>query len=283
MLFRRILTYRLALYYLAAIFITALGLSAMGVVHQPVLNLVFSSIVSLSVCLGVNWAFVYVFGAQSNWESVAISAIIITLIITPVGPGDLAGAGFLALVSAWAMASKYLIAIRKRHLFNPACFGAVLVGMGLHRNVSWWVGDNAVLLPVILLGGAMILSRLRQFEMVTAFAVVVLGISIAHGNHGSVAGVVQSLSSMGIHSMFCFFGLVMLTEPRTAPPGHWQRAVYGAVVGLLFSPFTHIGSYYFTPESALICGNLFTFFSNKRRMARWMEKLGMKAAGSARA
>jgi Na+-transporting NADH:ubiquinone oxidoreductase subunit NqrB len=277
MLFRRILTYRLALYYLAAILSAALGLSAAGNVHQSVLNLAFSALVSLGVCLAVNWAFAYVFGADSNSESVAISAIIITLIITPVAPGDLAGAGFLALVCAWAMASKYLIAIRKKHLFNPACFGAALLGMGLHRNVSWWVGDNAALLPVILLGGALILSRLRYFEMVAAFALVVLGISIAEGSPG-IAGMMQSLSSMGIHSMFCFFGLVMLTEPRTAPLGRWRQIVYGASVGLLFSPFTHIGSYYFTPESALICGNLFTFFSNKRRMKRWMEKLSIRNA-----
>ena len=283
MLLRRILTYRLTLYYLAAILIAALGLSAAGLVHQPVLNLGFSAIVSLGVCLGVNWAFATVFGADSNWESVAISAIIITLIITPIAPGDLAGAGFLALVCAWAMASKYLIAIRKTHLFNPACFGAVLAGVGLHRTVSWWVGDNAVLLPVILLGGVLILARLRYFEMVAGFAAVVLGISIAEGNLASLAGVGRSLSGMGIHSMFCFFGMVMLTEPRTAPLGRWRRVGYGALVGLLFSPFAHIGTYYFTPESALVCGNLFTFFSNKRRMKRWMEKLGMRLPATDRA
>lgn len=280
MLFRRVLTYRLALYYLAAILMAAFALSAAGIVRQSPLDLAFSAAVSLIVCLSVNWAFAHVFGARSNWESVAISAIIITLIITPVAPGDLAGVGFLALVSAWAMASKYLIAIRKQHLFNPACFGAVLVGVGLHQNVSWWVGDNAVLLPVILAGGALILSRLRYFEMVAAFAVMVLGISIAEGNAASIAGVMRSLSNMGIHSMFCFFALVMLSEPRTAPLGRWRQVGYGALVGLLFSPFTHIGTYYFTPESALVCGNLFTFFTNKRRMKRWMEKLGTQTASA---
>jgi len=280
MFFRRILTYRLALYYLAAILIAALGLAAAGIVHQPVMNLAFSAILCLAVCLAVNWAFAYVFGADSNWESVCISAIIIVLIITPVAPSDFAGVGFLALVSAWAMASKYLIATNKKHLFNPACFGAVLVGVGLHRTVSWWVGDNAVLLPVILLGGALMLSRLRYFEMVAAFALVVLGNSIINGNMASLAGIYQSFSDMGIHSMFCFFGLVMITEPRTAPLGRWRQVVYGAFVGLLFSPFTHIGTYYFTPEAALVCGNLFTFFSNKRRMKRWGEKLGMKTASA---
>jgi glycine betaine catabolism B len=163
-----------------------------------------------------------------------------------------------------------MVAIGKRHLFNPAAFGAALIGIGLHRNVSWWVGDNAILLPVIVLGGALILTRLRYYEMVAAFAVVVLGISIAHGNL-SLVGLGRSLSMMGVHSMFGFFGLVMLTEPRTTPLGRWRQIVYGALVGVLFSPFTHIGTYYFTPEVALLCGNLFTFFSNKRRIQRWAE------------
>jgi Na+-transporting NADH:ubiquinone oxidoreductase subunit NqrB len=269
--FRRVLTYRLTLYYLAAIVLAAFGLSILGMARQPWMNLAFSTAVALSACLGVNWAFARVFGAKSNWESVCISALIIVLIITPCAPDDLAAVGFLALVSAWAMASKYIVAVGGRHLFNPAAFAAALMSLVFHRTVSWWVGDNVMLLPLLLLGGALILARLRYYEMLASFAVVVLGLSVAHGNLSGFAGVARSLSAMGIHSMFCFFGLVMLTEPRTAPLGRWRQIAYGALVGALFSPFTHIGSYYFTPEVALLCGNLFTFFSNKRRLRRWTE------------
>ena len=277
MLFRRVLTYRLALYYLAAIVLAAFGLSLMGIVHQSPVNLAFSTVVALVTCLVVNWAFARAFGAGSNWESVSISALIITLILTPVAPSDFSGSGFLVLVSAWAMASKYIVAVGKRHLFNPAAFGAALMGITLHHPVSWWVGDNAILLPVIILGGALMLTRLRYIEMVAAFAVVVLGITIAYGNL-SLAGMGRSFSMMGIHSMFCFFGLVMLTEPRTVPVGRWRQIVNGALVGFLFSPFTHIGSYYFTPEVAILCGNLFTFLSNRRRIRRWADTLAGKAA-----
>ena len=273
MFFRRILTYRLAFYYLSAIMLAALALSAAGVVHQSVVNLAFSTVLVLLVCLAVNWAFARTFGAASNWESVVISAFIIALIITPVAPTDFAGVAFLALVSAWAMASKYMVATRKRHLFNPAALGAALIGIGLHRTVSWWVGDYSLLLPVIVLGGALMLSRLRYYGMVAAYAVVVLSIAVAYGDVSSVAGVERSLSAMGIHSMFGFFGLVMLTEPRTAPVGSWRQIAYGALVGLLFSPYTHVGSYYFTPEVAILCGNLFVFLSNKRRLQRWAEAI----------
>jgi Na+-transporting NADH:ubiquinone oxidoreductase subunit NqrB len=271
MLFRRVLTYRLAFYYLAMIVLAALVLSFMGIVHQRPANLAFSTAAALVSCLCVNWAFARTFGARSNWESVSISAFIIVLIITPVAPGDLAGIAFLVLVSAWAMASKYMVATGKRHLFNPAAFGAALMGIGLNRTVSWWVGDNAVLLPIIILGGALMLTRLRYYDMLASFAVVVLGLSLTHGNTSSMAGVGRSWSMMGIHSMFCFFGFVMLTEPRTAPLGRWRHIVYGSLVGVLFSPFTHVGTYYFTPEVAILGGNLFTFFSNRRRIRRWVE------------
>ncbi len=271
MLFRRVLTYRLAFYYLATIVLAALVLSFAGIVRQPPINLAFSAAVALCSCLAVNWAFARTFGARTNWESVSISAFIIVLIITPVAPNDLAGIAFLVLVSAWAMASKYMLATGKRHLLNPAAFGAALVGLGLHRTVSWWVGDNSLLLPIIILGGALMLTRLRYYEMVAAFALVVLGLSLTHGNMFSMASAGRTLSMMGIHSMFCFFGFVMLTEPRTAPLGRWRQIVYGSFVGLLFSPFTHIGTYYFTPEVAILGGNLFTFFSNRRRIRRWAE------------
>lgn len=272
-MFRRVLTYRLTLYYLAAIFVAALLLCVSGIVHQSAMNLVFSLAVALLACLGVNWAFARVFHAESNWESVCISALIISLIITPAPPDDLAATAFLILACAWSMASKYMIAAGRRHLFNPAAFGAAMMGLAFHGRVSWWVGENAALLPVILLGGALILARLRYFEMLAAFAVVVLGLAVSHGNLSSLAGVARSLSMMGLHSMFCFFGLVMLTEPRTAPLGRWRQTAYGALVGLLFSPFTHVGSYYFTPEVAILCGNLFTFFSNRRRVRRWAEAI----------
>ena len=41
--------------------------------------------------------------------------------------------------------------------------------------------------------------------------------------------------------------------------------------GCYSRPITHIGTYYFTPEVAILCGNLFVFLSNKRRIQRWAE------------
>ena len=124
MFLKHVLTYRLALYYLAVIWLGAFALSFFDLVHQNPANMALSAALALGFCYAVNWAFAYVFGANSNWESVGISGLIIALIITPAGFNDPAALGFLAVVAAWAMASKYLIAIkldvRSRGAWRPA-------------------------------------------------------------------------------------------------------------------------------------------------------------------
>ena len=62
-----------------------------------------------------------------------------------------------------------------------------------------------------------------------------------------------------IYSPLFFFAFVMLTEPLTTPPTKRLQIWYGALVGLLFAPQTHIGSIYFTPEYALVLGNIFSY------------------------
>ena len=270
---RRILTYRLTLYYLLAVVVTCIGLSLYGIIRPLPLNIAFSALVALASCFAVNEIFARIFGAKSNWESVCISALILTLIVSPVAPSDYTGIGFLVFACAWAMGSKYILATGKRHIFNPACFGVALAGLALKGSVSWWVGDNAAILPLIILGGVLVLTRLHYYELVISFAVVVLGMTLADT---TLARAGQSLSMMTVHSAFCFFLFVMLTEPRTVPLGRWRQIAYGAIVGLLFFPNTHIGDYYFTPEMALLVGNIFGYLSNRRRLSRWTEKLGLK-------
>ena len=48
----------------------------------------------------------------------------------------------LALACALAMASKYLLAFHKKHVFNPAAFGVAVTGLVFGGYASWWVGGN---------------------------------------------------------------------------------------------------------------------------------------------
>jgi ferredoxin-NADP reductase len=65
----------------------------------------------------------------------------------------------------------------------------------------------------------------------------------------------------------------MITEPLTTPPTRGLRILYGAIVGFLFAPAVHIGTLYFTPELALLFGNIFSYLvSPKERLTLKLKK-----------
>ncbi len=256
----RITMYRLVLYYLAALFVVALAYTLLGILPYGAIPLLFSAAVITAVCWGSNLLFARVFGAVRNAESVYITALILALIITPVPPTDAAGIGFLAFASVWAMASKYAFTRGKRHLFNPAAFGVAASALVIGHSATWWVGGNIPLLPFVLVGGLLVVRKLRRFDLVGSFALAAfatMGLTGTSGNY--FTPIEQAL----LHAPLLFFAFVMLTEPLTTPPTRPARLVYGAFTGLLFAPSVHVGSLYSTPELALLVGNACSYLMSR--------------------
>jgi len=84
-----------------------------------------------------------------------------------------------------------------------------------------------------------------------------------------------------IHSSFFFLAFVMLTEPATMPPTKWLRVAYGIFVGIWFAPNIHVGSFYFTPELALLLGNVLVYVvSPKGRLMLTLTARNKLAAGT---
>ncbi len=264
---RALSVHRLALYYLLVLLAASEALCLLHLLPYGPLDLTFSTLVIGAACWSANWAFARAWGVTSKMDSVWITALILILIITPFGPGNLREAGYAVFASAWAMASKYLLTLHRRNLFNPAAFGVALAAVTLGSSVSWWIGGSFYILPLVLAGGVLILLKMNVTEMLGAFAVGALG-TVALTS--PVGHPLRSMGDIALHSMFCFFAFVMLTEPRTAPMGRVNRLVYGALVGILFAPEIHVGSFYGTPELALLAGNLFagfTFMQRRRAVA----------------
>lgn len=252
----RITMYRLVLYYLSVLLVAAGLFGLVGFLPLNPANLAFSTLLILAVCWLSNFVFAKTFGAIPNVESVYITGFILALIISPVAPASVAGVGFLIFASSWAMASKYIFAIGKKHIFNPAAFGVALSALVINQSATWWVAGNLVLLPFVLIGGLLIVRKIHRFDLVIAFSVVSLLTIIFTANGSSPLAVVLQTF---LHSSFFFLALVMLTEPLTMPPSWWLRIIYGAIVGFLFAPNIHLGSFYFTPELALLIGNIFVY------------------------
>jgi glycine betaine catabolism B len=254
-LLNRVTMYRLVLYYLILLLGTAVLFSFIGVLAYDPYALLFSTAFLLAVCAVTNYIFARTFGVPANVESVYITALILGLIISPIqGYGDLWFLGWAAVLS---MASKYIVTIRGKHLFNPAAFAVTLTYFTINQSASWWVG-NAQLLPFVLIGGLLVVRKLRRFDLIWSFAATVLLITIMTARFNGT-DLTKSISSLILYSPFFFYAFVMLTEPLTTPPTHRLRILYGVLVGLLFTPTFHIDNFYPTPELALLIGNVFSY------------------------
>lgn len=251
----RITMYRLVLYYLVALLFAAFVFSFFHVLPFDPTALAFSSVLILLVSWISNWVFARTFKAATNIESVYITALILALIITPVTATNGSGVGFLVFASVWASASKYIFAIGKKHIFNPAAFAVALTALAINQPATWWIGGNLVMLPLVVLGGLLIVRKVQRFDLVMSFSIASLVTIALSSSSGYTTAVVQTL----LHSSFFFLAFVMLTEPLTTPPTRTLRVLYGAIVGFLFAPTIHIGTFYMTPELALLVGNIFSY------------------------
>lgn len=258
--------YRLVLYYLMGLLIWAVCLGDWGLLPYTPLAIVFETALIALVCVGTNYLFAKVFEAPRNIESVYITALILVFLITPLKSfSDFSFYVLIFWASVFAMATKYMFAIRKKHIFNPAAIAIVITSFTLGLSGSWWVGTPWMVGPV-LIGGILMVRKLIRFDLVLSFfvsATVTLVISrIAMGSFG-----LTDLERFFLASPVFFFAFVMLTEPLTSPPTRTLRIWYGLIVGFFFVPTVHIGSFYFTPELALIIGNIFAYIvSPKERL-----------------
>jgi len=255
--------YKTVLYYLMALWIIALIFSFFSwIPFTPV-----SMVISLAILLFTAWAtnniFSYVFEVPANVESIYISVFILALIINPaLNPSQYIFLGWAGII---AMASKYIFALNHKHIFNPAAFAVVITALFISGNASWWIGTLAMT-PFVLVGGLMVVRKLKRTDLALSFFLIAF-ISIITFAIFQGVDVFTILWKTLTASPVLFFTFIMITEPLTTPPSRFLRIVYGTLVGLLFIPQIHIGSIYFTPELALIFGNVFSYLvSPKRRL-----------------
>jgi len=164
---------------------------------------------------------------------------------------------FLTWISVIAMASKYILAPGKKHFLNPAAISVAIVGFVLGQSASWWVA-NIYLLPFVAATGYLLVRKIKRADLVLSFFTITILTSLTFS---LVAGqtLFQSLLRPLAYSPILFFAFIMLTEPMSIPPSRMLRIIYGLIVGFLFVPNVHIGSFYFSPELALIIGNFFVY------------------------
>jgi len=133
-------------------------------------------------------------------------------------------------VAALAMASKFAIRVRGKHLFNPANLG-VIVGVALIPG-AWispgqWGSDIASAAWVVALG-ALVSNRAQRLDTSWAFLGCYLGLVAARVVWlGYEWGVFVHQLESGALLLFAFF---MISDPMTTPNHRSARVAHAALV-----------------------------------------------------
>ena len=263
--------YKVVLYYLMALWAIAFTFSIFGILHFTPASMIVSLVILLAVSWATNNIFAYIFKVPANIESIYISVFILALIITPaISPTEYI---FLGWAGVLAMASKFIFTINHKHIFNPVGFAVAITAFFLYQNASWWVG-TMVMMPFVLVGGLMIVKKIKRADLTLSFFIVGL-VSILFFSVLKGGNVFNTLSRAIFDSPLLFFTFIMITEPLTTPSSRILRIFYGILVGLLFAPQIHIGTLYFTPELALLVGNVFSYLvgSKKRLILKFKKSI----------
>jgi ferredoxin-NADP reductase len=265
----RVTMYMLVIIALALLGVAAIAGSLIGQINYPVLDILASAAVLLVVSIVSNWLIGRIFRVSPQTTSSIITGLLLLFIFAPTL--DPAGLGTLALAAVVASATKYLLAIRGRHVFNPAAAAAFLVGLVPpllgSTFVTWWVGTS-FLLPFATIGALAILFRTRKLWLGLAFVVVgTVGWGITFAGNGLAFA--DGLTFALLQYPAVFFAGFMLSEPLTLPPRRWQQLLEAVVVGALFAlSFSFFGLFSASPQFALLIGNLLAFFFGQRRGIR---------------
>ena len=252
--------YRLILWVLGVLVVYSMVLNILGWLTFGLPEMA----VHLVLCLGVTYAssrlLALLFGVKPHTESSLITGLLLYFLFWPAfGVMDMAG---VALACVLASVSKYALAFRGRHIFNPAAVGAFITGLTGLNIATWWAATPAMLW-LLVPGVLLVLYRTRKLLMATVFLVAatsIITVELLGRNMTLGQALWQSLAQRPL----LFFVGFMLSEPLTLPPRRWQQLALAAVVGVVFAVPYNFGFIANSPELALLVGNLMAFFLGQR-------------------
>lgn len=190
----------------------------------------------MGTCLAVQAAFII--GTGKGWHSLK-SALISSLGLCLLFKANL----FLTLVlgASLTIASKFLVRVDGKHVFNPVNFGLV-VGMVVTGDA--WVspgqwGSNAVLLYFMGAAALLVLLKVGRIDTSLGFLLTFLGLEFVWTvlYLGWPLDHFLHLLTNGTLLLFTFF---MITDPMTTPNHPRARILWAAMVAILTFVLAHV-------------------------------------------
>jgi Na+-translocating ferredoxin:NAD+ oxidoreductase RnfD subunit len=168
-------------------------------------------------------------GAWGWPTSALLSGLIVGFVLGPETPPMVTFA-----VGVLASASKYLLATRRGHIFNPAALALWLSVVLAATDQSWWGALPDVAwpwLPVLAVGGVLVTDRLDKLPLVLSFLGIYFGLFtvVAFGDPVRVSEMFRAPFVQAA----LFLAFFMLTDPPTSPARRADQVWIGALVGVV--------------------------------------------------
>ncbi|HUY70455.1 MAG TPA: RnfABCDGE type electron transport complex subunit D [Candidatus Baltobacteraceae bacterium] len=188
-------------------------------------------------------------------KSAIITGLLVALVISP-------GTQWYVLVmaSVMAIASKHLLKVGSRNIFNPAAFGLLAVFMAFRVGDGWWASSSII---AVLVLGLLIAYRIKRLTVAVVFIAVFEALFTLLNFHLVAAHPLALLNPTVM-----FFAFLMLIEHKTSPLTLKSGIAYSVIVGVLSVAFFTINSSADFLLLALVIGNLFVAFNNRLRLIR---------------
>ncbi len=254
--------YKVVLYGLSILSVLAIIFGFSGIIDFSGTSLLVSFVLIMFTTYVINKLFSIVFSAPSNPESTVITALILFLILIPAD--NSLDYWYLALASFIAIASKYLIAVRKRHIFNPVAISLLVMDL-IGAGVSLWWINSPVTIVAILVVGLLIVRKIKRFNIFLSFLITGLAVTFISALVQGQSDLFAFIYSHLVSGPAIFFGTIMVTEPLTTPERKSQQTIYGILVGVIASLGVHVWGISTTPEFALVLANIYSFAVSTKR------------------
>jgi Na+-transporting NADH:ubiquinone oxidoreductase subunit NqrB len=201
-----------------------LGLLAYGILGLDFEIRASSSLLMIGTALVVEWLLTSPRGKAFDPRSPLISGLSLCLLLRTNEPGLLCLGAFIAI------ASKFAIRFRGKHVFNPTNLALVALLFG---SEDVWVssgqwGSHALVAAGLACSGALVLRRAERSDITLAF--LVFWIVILFGRSawlGEPATIPLHRLQNGALLIFAFF---MLSDPKTIPDSRAGRVLFALLV-----------------------------------------------------
>lgn len=189
---------------------------------------------------------------KGTWKSAIITALGLCLLLK-VNHWE-----WMALAGVFAISSKFLIRIKRKHIFNPSNFGMLAIlflGQGWISPGQW--GNGLLITTFFTLCAAIILFGVNRWDVALTFLTVLfILVSIRTVFYlGWPWDAVFHKFQSGTVLIFAFF---MITDPKTSPNSRKGRIIWGAAIAGLSFILAQYYYFYQAPVFALFIVSLIT-------------------------